>query len=220
MELYQIYEIIKKRILLIALIVILSTSSSFIFSRFYTKPMYRATATLIIGKISNQVNEKIQYNDIMMYQKLAKTYAEIAKSKKVAERTLDLIPHGITPEKLQSSLTATPGADTEVLYLSITNEDPLTAAISVNVLSSVFIARVRELMKVDNVQVLDYAKPPAVPFKPNIKLNTAIAFFLGIMISLGLVFLIEYTDRTIRSVDDATKLLNLPVVGIIPLNNA
>ena len=73
--------------------------------------------------------------------------------------------------------------------------------------------------KSDNVMLLDPAQLPESKASPNIKLNIAIAFFLGVMISSGLVFMIEFLDNTIKTQEDVEKLLGLPVIGLIPLVN-
>ena len=59
---------------------------------------------------------------------------------------------------------------------------------------------------------------PEKPIKPKKALNVAIAFFLGLMASVGLTFIIEYMDSTIKTEEDINKYLELPVIGIIPKN--
>ena len=54
------------------------------------------------------------------------------------------------------------------------------------------------------------------PVKPNKKLNIAIAFFIGRMASDGLVFVLEYLDRTIKTEEEVEKYLDLPVIATIP----
>ena len=63
---------------------------------------------------------------------------------------------------------------------------------------------------------MDRAIVPINPISPNKKLNLAIAFFLGLMISVGIVFLLEYLDSTIKTESDVEKYLDLPVLGVIP----
>ncbi len=46
----------------------------------------------------------------------------------------------------------------------------------------------------------------------------AIAFFIGLMVSLGIAFLLEYLDNTVKSQEDIEKLTGIPVIGIIPFN--
>jgi capsular polysaccharide biosynthesis protein len=47
-------------------------------------------------------------------------------------------------------------------------------------------------------------------------LNILIAFVAGLMASVGLVFLLEYLDNTVKSSEDIEKLLGIPVLGVIP----
>jgi len=52
--------------------------------------------------------------------------------------------------------------------------------------------------------------------KPNVKLNVAVALVLGLMIGVGLAFLLEFMDNTLKSSEDVNKLLDIPVMGVIP----
>ena len=47
-------------------------------------------------------------------------------------------------------------------------------------------------------------------------MNIAIAFLLGLMVSVGLVFLLEYLDNTYKNKDQLEKDLGIPVLGAIP----
>lgn len=51
--------------------------------------------------------------------------------------------------------------------------------------------------------------------KPQPLLNIAIALVVGLMAGVGLSFLLEYLDNTIKSEQDIEKLLELPVLGAI-----
>jgi capsular polysaccharide biosynthesis protein len=67
----------------------------------------------------------------------------------------------------------------------------------------------------DNVQILDPAQLPEGPYSPKPRLNIAVAFFLGLMVSVGLAFLIEYLDTTVKTQEDIEKLIGVPVIGVI-----
>ena len=57
-----------------------------------------------------------------------------------------------------------------------------------------------------------YYKRKIIIFK---MLNVAIAFVLGLMFSVGLAFLLEFLDKTIKTEQDVEELLGLPVFGLI-----
>jgi succinoglycan biosynthesis transport protein ExoP len=68
-----------------------------------------------------------------------------------------------------------------------------------------------------SVMVISEANIPTSPVKPNKKLNMAIAMLLGLMVFTLLAFILEYLDNTIKTPEDVTRELGLPVLGIIPM---
>ncbi|MGE5458876.1 MAG: GumC family protein [Methanobacterium sp.] len=67
-----------------------------------------------------------------------------------------------------------------------------------------------------SVMVLSEASIPISPIKPNKKLNMAIAFLLGLMLFTLLAFVLEYLDNTLKTPEDVSRELSLPVLGVIP----
>ncbi|MEH7475658.1 capsular biosynthesis protein, partial [Priestia megaterium] len=53
------------------------------------------------------------------------------------------------------------------------------------------------------------------PIEPHPSMNITIALIIGLIVGIGLVFLLEYMDNTIKNENDAEKLLGLPVLGCI-----
>ena len=68
-----------------------------------------------------------------------------------------------------------------------------------------------------NVRVIEAVQLPENPVAPNKTMNVAIAFLLGLMVSVGLVFLIEYLDNTFKNKENLERELDIPVLGVIPL---
>ena len=79
-----------------------------------------------------------------------------------------------------------------------------------------FSHEVVRIAKVDNVQIVDMAQIPKKPIKPNKVLNTVISGMLGLFLALGIAFLREMLDNTIKSDKDIQKHLGLNVIGMIP----
>ncbi|MQL53504.1 lipopolysaccharide biosynthesis protein [Desulfofundulus thermobenzoicus] len=67
-----------------------------------------------------------------------------------------------------------------------------------------------------SVVVVSDAGVPSRPIKPNKKLNIAVALVLGLLASTALAFVLEHLDYTIKTPEDVSKHLELPVVGVIP----
>lgn len=218
LDLREIFAIIRKRIWLIVIITFISTAASGVISFFFIHPTYEAKTSIIIGKATEGQNQQEQYNDVLMYQKLSKTYGEIAQSRMIAEKTIEKLGQDISPEDFEKKVTVTPEADTQIMIIKVKDKSPENAMKIANTITQVFIDEATRIYPTGNVQIMDSAPLPKTPVSPNKKLNIAIAFLLGIMISTGVIFLIEYMDNTIKTEDDIEKYLGLPVIGIIPKN--
>jgi chain length determinant protein EpsF len=64
-----------------------------------------------------------------------------------------------------------------------------------------------------NVAMLSRASAPAVPYRPNLLLNVALAVVAGSMLGGGLVALAELSDRRVRSATDLREIVATPVLG-------
>ena len=217
MEIIEYLNIIKKRMLLIILVTIGATVLSGVLSYFVITPTYKSDISVIIGKPENKSQVSQGYNDVMMYQQLVKTYSEFVISRKVSENVIKALNLKIDPTELQKMVTVAPKGDTEFLTITVKSKDPKEAMNIANQLAKSLKYVSNDVKKVDNVQLLDEALLPTEPASPNPKLNMAIAFFIGLMVSLGIAFLLEYLDNTVKTQEDIEKLTGIPVIGIIPL---
>ena len=66
------------------------------------------------------------------------------------------------------------------------------------------------------VRIISRAEPPEYPSKPNKNLNYAISIAAGLFVGIGVAFLIEYLDTSVKTMADAETLLGLPVLTVIP----
>ena len=220
MELKEYFNILKKRMLLVILITIGATVLSGVLSYFVIKPTYKSDISVIIGKIENKSEvPNADINDVLMYQKLVKTYSEFAKSRKVSEHVIKALKLDIEPSQLQAMVTVEPKGDTEFLTITVKSKEPKEAMNIANQLAKSLKFVSTDVKKADNVQLLDQAELPTMPDSPNPKLNMAIAFFIGLMVSMGIAFLQEYLDNTVKSQEQIEKLTGIPVIGIIPLTD-
>jgi non-specific protein-tyrosine kinase len=75
--------------------------------------------------------------------------------------------------------------------------------------------RMEEARTVSNVVQVEPAVAPQSPIRPRTLMNTLLAAVVGAMLAVGVVFLIEYLDDTIKTTEEANQLLNMPVIGFI-----
>lgn len=75
---------------------------------------------------------------------------------------------------------------------------------------------IQQAMQTSDIFVIDNAYLPENPIKPNLMLNLAVAALLALMLAVGIIFLLDYLDNTIKNEDDLEGISDLPVLGIIP----
>ena len=211
----EIFEALKKRWILIVSITLVATLISGVLSFFVIKPTYETSTKVFIGKEESNV-EGYNTNDIQMYQKLLQTYAETIKTNEVIQAAIKNTNTNLTVEEVKKSLTVTPISDTQILQIKYQNKNPQVAKRILGNITDEFIILAKELVPNGYVRVIEAVQLPENPVAPNKKMNIAIAFLLGLMVSVGLVFLLEYIDNTFKSKENLEKELGIPVIGLIP----
>jgi polysaccharide biosynthesis transport protein len=74
-------------------------------------------------------------------------------------------------------------------------------------------------LKANNFQIVDSARPPMAPIEPNIPRNILFSLLLGSATGVGLAFLLEGLDNTIRTTEQAQMISGLASLGMIPLGS-
>lgn len=220
----DIVNILIKRWKMILYITLITTILSAIISFFTISPEYQASTKVFIGKENIQVQGKDQTyddGDVEMYQKLLKTYAEVIQTNDLVEKAVDLESLGLKSQEILNNLKVTPKADTQILEIQYTSGDKVLAKDILDSVTTEFIKSSTELIPNGNVKIIESVKIPENSVGSNKKKSTAIGFLLGLMISVGLSFLLEFIDNTFKTKEQMEEVLALPVLGVIPdfLNN-
>jgi succinoglycan biosynthesis transport protein ExoP len=67
-----------------------------------------------------------------------------------------------------------------------------------------------------NVSVVDNAVVPAFPSYPRKKLVVLVGILIGLLAGVGLAFLLNYLDNTVRTPEALAEVINLPTLGVVP----
>ena len=74
-------------------------------------------------------------------------------------------------------------------------------------------------LRSNNFRIINAARVPTAPSEPNIPRNLAFALVLGVISGVGLAFLLENMDNTVRTPEQAQAISGLPSLGMIPLGS-
>ena len=221
MELKEYVGIIRKRIWLIIAIVVVACTLSAVKSIFYTVPIYQANAKLIVNQAYEfEGRALLDYSTVQTNIMIINSYIDIIKSSTVIEEVITNYPElDITANELASDIKISTTNGSQVMTLSYRDPSYKVAATTVNAVANVFKEQIPAIMKVDNVTILSSAKLDEEVFPVNISplISMVISFVMGLMLAMGLVFLIDYMDDTFKNEAEILKELGLPTLALITM---
>ena len=175
-DLREYLFIIKKKLWIIGLSAIICGLISGVISFFVLDPVYEASTTLIVNKeVNDEMTQMTTSDDLNFVQKLAVTYGEIIKSRTVVTSTIDRLKLSETYEELAESITVTNVENTQIIKITVQNNNPVLAARICNTIPQIFAKEATRVVKASDIQVIDKAQTPKNPIKPNKTMNIAIA---------------------------------------------
>lgn len=217
-SLRELFGTLKKRLWLIVGMTVVATLISGIISYFVLTPIYQASTQILVSE--DKTNQPM-YNvsEIQTNLQLINTYNVIIKSPAILDIVINKLELQENIEKLNEQIHVVSEKDSQVVAITVNDPDPYMAAKIANTIADVFQHEIVKIMKVDNVNILSEAKVKSnpVPVKPQPILNMAIAMVVGFMIGVGISFLLEYLDNTIKNEQDVERILGLPVLGSISI---
>jgi succinoglycan biosynthesis transport protein ExoP len=71
-------------------------------------------------------------------------------------------------------------------------------------------------MRASNIRVVDTAKAPARPYKPDMPVSSGLGLLTGLFLGAAFIIMRERADRSIQQPGDSPFYLNIPELGIIP----
>lgn len=77
-------------------------------------------------------------------------------------------------------------------------------------------ADLTQMLKVNNVRRLEAAVAPSSPISPRVRVNMLLALAVGLLLGIGLAFVIDLLDNTVKSQEQVEAVLGLPFLGIVP----
>jgi capsular polysaccharide biosynthesis protein len=223
------YLLILRRRKWIGILVLAATMITVALLTTVAPQLYEARSTIFIGPQSIGVSDPsgaVTQTGLSIAERLTKTYARIIQSRPVAAKAVEDDELGVGPEYLLGRMTVTPIQDTTLIELRFRDANPVLAAAMANATSDAFVEIAEGLtpsgsgssnaQPIVPVTVIEDAATPTVPVSPNASRNLALAAVLGIVIGTGLMFAAEYLDVAVRGPDDVERLVQLPVLALIP----
>ncbi|MDY7224142.1 YveK family protein [Halalkalibacterium halodurans] len=215
-SLKEMFHTIMRRLKLIIALPVLAVCLAGFVSFFLLTPIYQSSTQILVNHSND--NQSFNSQDIRTNIDLINTYSVIIKSPAILDKVIDNLQLEDTYSQLNERLQINSENNSQVVNITVKHEEPAMAVAIANEIALVFQNEIVEIMNVDNVSILSTAElgDSPSPVSPNPMLNMAIAFVVGLMGAVGIAFLLDYLDTTIKDEKEVEDVLELPVLGVIP----
>lgn len=207
-------------ILIVAIFVVIGI----IYTIGFVTPVYTSTTTLVLAgqtsdnTVTNTTSDAITSTDLTLNSKLVGTYRELVTSDKVVRQVISNLGIDVDVEELKKNISVTSVENTELIEISVTNENPTYAMQIANETVELFKEQVAEIYNINNVHVVDAAEEEKVPSNVNHTKDVILFAFIGIVVAVIYVLIANMLDTTIKSREEVEKLYKVPVLAEIPFN--
>jgi len=214
-DIRTIITLVRKNLILIVACTLLGGITAFIVSQYLMTPQYEASVTLVVNTRDEQA-AVITNDQINSAKQLVNTYAVVLTNDTLMEEIIYILGLNDTIESLAKRISADAVNQTQVMRMTMRDEDPATAKAVLDAI----MARAPELLittvKAGSVETVSPPKVNYTPVSPRVGMNTVIGAAAGIFIALAYVFIKKALTNTFLSDEDVSKHLGLPVLGVIP----
>ena len=213
-DLKDLFDYYKSKLGVVILFVVLVGILGCLYGLFIQKPMYKSTTSIVLISEAKD-NSQLTYNDVSVNQNLVSTYSEIVKSKRVLGQVINNLNLNYTYGALSNNIEVSSVTGTQIIKITVTDENSKTAMKVANEIGKVFAKEIPKLYNISNVNILDTAEVASSAYNVNITKQSAIFLLAGLVLGLGVVFVMYYFDRSVKNASQIEDKLKLPVLATV-----
>ena len=210
-DIKEMLDYFKGKISTIILITAIVGIIGCVYGLFIQVPVYKSSAKIVLISDSSEMTN----NEISLNKNLVGTYTEIIKSKRVLNQVIDNLGLDYSYSKLYGSIEVSSVTNTEVIIITVTDTDKTLAKDITNEIAEVFEKEIPELYNISNVNILDTAEEASSPSNISVAKQSILFVMIGLVLGLGLVFVLYYFDRTVKTTEQVETKIGLPVLGSV-----
>lgn len=162
-----------------------------------------------------QLNNQLKEIDLQIKAEMKKVASKVRGQYIEALQRENLLQEAFEKQKQEANKLN----ESAIKYIELKREVETNRQLYEGLLEKLKEAGVSAALKTNNFRVLDKATPPSGPIEPNIPRNLMFAAVLGLASGVGLAFLQEGMDKTVRTTEQAQMISGLPSLGMIPLGS-
>lgn len=191
------------------------------YSYFLVTPKYEASTTLVLAKaeekVSNEISTGITQTDLNLNKNLVSTYRELIRSKTVIRQVMDNLKIiDLKENTLKNNISVSSVKDTELIEITVRDENPERATNIANEIAKVFTVQVAEIYNINNVHVIDKAELNNVPYNVHHTKDIAVIALIGAILSIVCIIILSLLDTTVKTQEDIEKVTGMIILAEIP----
>lgn len=222
-SLKEIFDLLRKHLSTILISMFAGLALAAVVTFFIITPSYSSRAQLIVTlPQSDNAASNSNLNDVNYNLQMLNTYKDIIKegdalSTEVHNRLKANYDMEMTAAAIKENLEVTQSENSQMFSIAATSDKAVDAQHIANTAAEVFQDTLKDVLNnVDKVTIISKATASTSPVSPNNKLNLAIGLVLGLMVGVGLAFLLELLDRTVKDQKFITDTLGFTLLGSVP----
>ena len=216
-SLKEIFDILRKHLASIFIATFVGLALAAIATFFVLTPKYSSQAQLIV---TLPQTETTNANDVNTNLQMINTYKELVTGDLVINQVKDRLESENNIDKsvseLKEAIEVTQSQNSLMFSIKATDTSSVYAANIANTTALVFQENAKDVLNVDKISIISNAQASTSPVSPNNKLNLAIGVVLGLLVGIGIAFLLELLDRTVKDNKFVTETLGFTILGTVP----
>lgn len=215
-DLKEIFLAIKEKIFLILAVGLLCGCLAGAGTKLFITPTYTSTFSMLAISKEASLDASTSAADLQLGAQLVKHYEILVQSTPVLEKVIENLGLDMKAGELRENITIVNPADTRILEVSVVDTDPEMAKKIVDELAKEGSAYISDRMEVNPPKIIENGQLPTHKTGPNVKKNAVLGLMLGLFLTAGAVVLLALLNDTIKTEEDITKHLNIPILASVP----
>lgn len=214
-DLREILFLLLDKLLIILLVGVITAGVAFLGTKLFITPKYQSETSIYV--MSKNEESTANANDYVTSNYMTKDYQELITSRPVLEQVIADLDLDYSVSSLKGMITVENKENTRIIAITITDTNPERARKIADAIRATSAVKIKEVMGIENVNVVEPASLSTSPVSPNVFKNMLIGAALGMVLAIAVVIIRHITDDTIKSPDDIEKYLGISTLATIPM---
>lgn len=212
-DLRELFFELKKKIWFIIAGLLIGAAVTGAYSKFLITPQYKSEAKLYVLSKETTLTSLA---DLQIGSQLTQDYKVLVVSRPVLQGVVDHMKLDMTYRELEKKMTIDNPNNTRILTLTIEDPNPYLAKAIVDEIANTASDYIGEIMEMVPPKLIEDGEVATVKSSPHVLKNTIIGGILGLLLVCGIIVVRVILNDTVKSEEDVSKYLELPVLAVIP----